>query len=143
MDYKRDLEGYYRARTSYLHIDWDALTDAQRAAWREELGTPELRGILPVAEPGEVNRHALFIVADWIEDHQDEWDQNMWNRCFAGITCQLGEFTVDMDGFELSGRQYGAVAREFLGLDEQQSERLFSEENDLGDILLLVFEFTL
>jgi hypothetical protein len=142
MNHTRDLEGYYRARVSYLRIDWDALTDAQRAEWREELGTPDLRGILPVGEPGEVNRTALFMVADWIESNEEEWDQNHWDRCFAGITCHLANFTVDMDGFELSGSRYGDVARAFLGLDVDQAMRLFDEDNDLVDILHLVFEFT-
>lgn len=82
-----------------------------------------------------------------IEAHPDEWDQKWWAArtkcgttfCFAGWTVALGSSTevAWQYGYAVctaTGELISDVARDLLGLDDNQADRLFGGSNTLADI---------
>lgn len=93
-----------------------------------------------------VNLPLLRRVLDHITTHSDQHDQYWWAEvrqcgtvmCIAGHTCVLQghriDFTPEADGAHLTdGRRVEDVAAELLGLDLDQSLRLFRSATDLQE----------
>jgi hypothetical protein len=85
------------------------------------------------------NLDLLDETLDYIETHQDEWDQSSWaSRTECGTTCCFAGTVAVLTGHELrwdernhstyhvtSGHSIEQVAREALGLTNIEADRLF------------------
>lgn len=91
----------------------------------------------------------------YITEHPDEWDQQRWSTCFAGISPRLlagATFTnsdccpvcrdLVLDGKIVSQFDIPELARDALGLTAEQATQLFAGMNDLDHVTGLIAEFT-
>lgn len=110
-----------------------------------------------------INKDLLRKTLSYIEEHPSEWDQQRWVcdtvACFAGRACLLSDYEPcefsgqlivahkgdDPDDLETGwvrrgGQMYSveSAARNLLGLDEQQADKLFAMDNDLDDLREIV-----
>lgn len=97
---------------------------------------------------------------EYIEQHPDEWSQDVWSAkracgttmCFAGTALHLSghdfvyqptnedvEFAAMVRGFENDG-SVGEVAARVLGLSEEQASAIFHCYTSRPDVLRVVVE---
>jgi hypothetical protein len=123
-------------------------------------------GVSPADLDG-IDLPLLTKVLNHVTIHPDEWDQNYWARqgVFCGTTACLGGTTVLMAGYDIDwtpgagaacdgmgglissqtcdAQFIPTLARELLGLDHDQAERLFHYYGrDVGELWRRAAEIT-
>jgi hypothetical protein len=101
------------------------------------------------------NAELLHKVLQHISNHPGDYDPVRWHKDFAGWTLRLAmpgvrvekdscdiETMFDADGERVWIADIGPWARKLLGIDAEQSLRLFCAGNQVDDLSALVAEFT-